>query len=408
MTDMSDHSHFEELAALEAGGFLSNEELMELREHAQDCVACRKAEKEFCELVRSGLPLTVGPIREFVEKIKTQPDNNIRARFLRRARIEGIEFSPDVAPASPRRRRRIGFFVTAAAGVAAVVIAVVFQGTWRPASPASLQARQQVDQLKRENSALTANLSQLNESVTAGQRQIQDLRAQLGNAAATAENLRRNSEQARGEAERSSSQNVQLLDESRNQEKLLADARDEAARLVQMRANDEASLLQEQLRIADLSNKLRVASATLDMERQLVAAGQDVRELMLSRQLHVIDVHDTDPDGKPGQAFGRVFLNEGKSLSFYAFDLNEDRVVNGKRNFQVWAVPEANKSASRSLGYLQIDAKAQGRWMLKVDNPELVKNISSVFVTVEPAAGGKQPSGQKMLYAYLGKANHPK
>ncbi len=289
-----------------------------------------------------------------------------------------------------------------------MVIAVVFQGTWRPASPASLQARQQVDQLKRENSALTANLSQLNESVTAGQRQIQDLRAQLGNAAATAENLRRNSEQARGEAERSSSQNVQLLDESRNQEKLLADARDEAARLVQMRANDEASLLQEQLRIADLSNKLRVASATLDMERQLVAAGQDVRELMLSRQLHVIDVHDTDPDGKPGQAFGRVFLNEGKSLSFYAFDLNEDRVVNGKRNFQVWAVPEANKSASRSLGYLQIDAKAQGRWMLKVDNPELVKNISSVFVTVEPAAGGKQPSGQKMLYAYLGKANHPK
>ena len=44
--------------------------------------------------------------------------------------------------------------------------------------------------------------------------------------------------------------------------------------------------------------------------------------------------------------------------------------------------------------------------MLKVDNPELVKNISSVFVTVEAAAGDKQPSGQKMLYAYLGEANH--
>jgi len=152
---------------------------------------------------------------------------------------------------------------------------------------------------------------------------------------------------------------------------------------------------------------LRVASATLDEERQLAAAGQDVRELMLSRQLHVIDVRDTDPDGRPGKSFGRVFLNEGKSLSFYAFDLNDDRVVNAKRNFQVWAVPDANKSASRSLGYLQIDAKAQGRWMLKVDNPELVKNISSVFVTIEPGAGGKQPSGQKMLYAYLGETNHP-
>ena len=44
--------------------------------------------------------------------------------------------------------------------------------------------------------------------------------------------------------------------------------------------------------------------------------------------------------------------------------------------------------------------------MLRVENPELVKEINSVFVTVEPA-GGKQPSGQKMLYAYLGEANHP-
>jgi len=408
MSDMSDHSHFEELAALEAGGFLSNEELMELREHAKDCVACRKAEEEFSGLVRSGLPLTVSPIREFVEKIKTQPDDNIRARFLHRARLEGIEFSPDVAEAIPHRGRRVGFLVAAATAVAAAILAVAFHGTyWPPLSRESPQAQEQMEQLKRENSALTANLSQLNESVAAGQRQIQDLRTQLGNAAATAENLRRNSEQARGEAERSSSQNAQLLDGSRDQEKLLAEAKDEAARINQLRANDEAALLQEQLRIADLSNKLRVASATLDLERQLVAAGQDVRELMLSRQLHVIDVRDAGPDGRPGKTFGRVFLTEGKSLTFYAFDLNDDRVVNAKRNFQVWAVPEADKNSSRSLGLLQVDAKAQGRWVLKVENPELVKNINSVFVTVEPAGGGKQPSGQKMLYAYLGDSNHP-
>jgi len=70
-------------------------------------------------------------------------------------------------------------------------------------------------------------------------------------------------------------------------------------------------------------------------------------------------------------------------------------------------VPEAGKNTSRSLGFLRVDAKAQGRWVLKVENPELVKQINSVFVTLEPASGGKQPTGQKMLYAYLGKANHP-
>jgi hypothetical protein len=240
----------------------------------------------------------------------------------------------------------------------------------------------------------------------AGQREIQNLRAQLANAAATAENLRRDNQQARGEAERSSSQNAQLLDETRNQERLLAQARDEASRISQLRVNDDASLAQQEARITELSNKLRIASATLDMERQLAAAGQDVRELMVARQLHVVDVHDTDSNGKPSRAFGRVFLTEGKSFSFYAFDLNEDNGLNTKRTFQVWAVPEGSKNSAHSLGFLQADAKAPGRWVLNVKSPAMVKGINSVYVTAGYANGAKQRSGPKMLYAYLGVANH--
>jgi hypothetical protein len=183
--------------------------------------------------------------------------------------------------------------------------------------------------------------------------------------------------------------------------------KDEAARDSQLRINDEAALVEQQTRITELTNKLRIASATLEMERQLAAAGKDVPELMAARQLHVIDVRDTDPDGNPSKAFGRVFLTEGKSLTFYAFDLNQDGVVNAKRSFQVWAVPETGNKSARSLGFLHVDAKASGRWVLRVDSPELLKEITSVFVTIEPATGGKQPDGQKMLYAYLGEANHP-
>lgn len=405
---MSDHSHFEELAALEAGGFLSDEELMELREHANDCVECRKAEKEFIDLVRSGMPQTVSWLREFVDKAKARPDNHMRARFLQRARREGIVFSPGVEGFTRHPGRRVGLFVTAATAIATTIVALAFYGPhWRPASRETLQARQQVDQLKRENAALTASLSKLNESLALSQREILSLRTELGNAVNTAENLRHNGEQARGEAERSSSRNAQLLDEARDQEKLLAEAKDEAARVNQLRLNDEAYLVEEEVRIVELSDKLRVASATLDMERQLAAAGKDVRELMAARQLHVIDVRDTEPNGNASKAFGRVFLTEGKSLTFYAFDLSEDKAVNGKRTFQVWAVPEASRNSSRSLGFLRVDAKAQGRWVLRVENPDLVKAIYSVFVTVEPTAGGKQPSGQRKLYAYLGEANHP-
>ena len=397
---MTDHSHFEELAALKAGGFLSDEEHIELREHTKVCVECRKAEEELSGLVGFGLPLTVGPFREFVGEMKTRADRDMRARFLQRARVEGIVFSSEVTESARHRGTRVGTVVATAMALAAAIVLAILYGPYRlPASRESRQAQLQVAQLKRENLALSATLSQLDESVAAQRRDILNLRAQLQNASKT-QNLP-------GKEGQSSSREVQLLDEARKQEELLAQARDEVAHTNELRANDEASLVSQQARITDLSNRLRVASATLDMERQLAAAGKDVRELMLARQLHVIDVRDTDPNGNLGEAFGRIFLTEGKSLTFYAFDLNEDQVLNAKRSFEVWAVPDANKDSSRSLGFLRADAKARGRWVLKVENPELVKEINSVFVTVEPVTGGKQPTGQKMLYAYLSGANHP-
>lgn len=69
---------------------------------------------------------------------------------------------------------------------------------------------------------------------------------------------------------------------------------------------------------------------SLDMERQLSAAGRDIRELLVARQLHVVDVRDTDADGKPSPAFARVFLTEKKSLMFFAFDLNDAKVTNAR------------------------------------------------------------------------------
>jgi len=404
---MPEHQQYEALCALAAGGLLDGEEFVGFQAHMKECSECRTDYQELSGLVTRELPQTQGAFRQKLAAMRAKPLPYSRQRFLRRARAEGMAFSREVeAPArSGRWYLRPAAILAPVAGLVVVAVSLTVY-LLRETPGASRAAAQQIAELKRENSTLAASLSQLNESVAAGQREIHDLRAQLGNATTTAENLRRNSEQTRGEAERSSSRNAQLLEESRNQEKLLAEARDEAARASQLRVLDEATLVEQQTRITELSNKLRIASATLDQERQLAAAGKDVRELMASRQLHVIDVRDTDPNGNPSKAFGRVFLTEGKALTFYAFDLNEDRVVNAKRRFQVWAAL-AGKDSARSLGFLHADAKAQGRWILKVESPELVKEINSVFVTVELAAGGKQPSGQKLLYAYLGEANHP-
>ena len=406
-----DHERFEELCVLAAGGHLEGEEFADFQRHMKECGKCSSDYQEMSVLVTRELPLTQGTIQHKLAVMRTQSQDGSRQRFLRRARAEGLVFSPEVetyARSTPWLIRPITMLAPAAALVV-VAVGVTFYHfrETRNAARSNVAATEQIAELKRQNSALTGNLSRLNESLSTEQREIQNLRVQLGNATATADTLRRNNEQSQGEAERSSSQAARLLDESRDREKLLAQARDEAARSSQLRLDDEASLVEQQTRITELSDKLRIASATLDMERQLAANGNDVRELMAARQLHVIDVRDNDRSGKPRKAFGRVFLAEGKSLTFYAFDLNEDGIMNAKRGFQVWGVSETAKNSARSLGLLHVDAKAPGRWVLRVQNPELVKEVSSVFVTTEAAAGSKQPSGQKMLYAYLGEANHP-
>jgi hypothetical protein len=163
----------------------------------------------------------------------------------------------------------------------------------------------------------------------------------------------------------------------------------------------------DQAHINELSQQLKTAKTNVDMERQLASAGKDVRDLMGARQLHVVDVRDTNPNGKASKAFGRVFLTEGKSLIFYAFDLSDARKLDAKQTYEVWGQAKGKTSSQRSLGFLYVDDKAQRRWALKTEDPVAINEIESVFVTVEPRGGAKRPTGQRLLYAYLGDANHP-
>jgi hypothetical protein len=403
---MTDHDHYEELAALSAGGLLSEQEIKELRGHTEICPECLKTEEAFVELVRSGIPLTVRPFREFLERMRTPTDDAIRDRFLARARREGLVFSPRLE--KPQKAKRLGPVLGATLAVA-VALLLAFYGTkiYSRVLPGFTQSDRRIGELQQQNSALNATLSQLTESLAAEQREVQNLRAQLGTANRAAESLRHENDDARNEAARSVSQNVQLPVELADRNKQLEDAQKEIARINQLHASDEASLVAQQVRIAELSDQLRVASATLDLERQLTAAGKDIRELLTARQLHVIDVRDTDANGKPSKAFGRIFVTEGKSLTFYAFDLSEERTIDAKHRFEVWGAQQAKGSAAHNLGMLYVDDKAQRRWALKVNDTQLVKEVDSVFVTVEPAGGATTPSGQGLLYAYLGQPNHP-
>src|ERR1039458_7870610 len=99
-------------------------------------------------------------------------------------------------------------------------------------------------------------------------------------------------------------------------------------------------LVAERVKIEDLTEDLKDKSAALDKERELLAVGHDVTELMGARNLHIVDVVDTDPRGKTRPAFGRIFFTEGKSLLFYAYDLNPAKIQKANYQYRIWAKRE--------------------------------------------------------------------
>jgi hypothetical protein len=116
-----------------------------------------------------------------------------------------------------------------------------------------------------------------------------------------------------------------------------------------------------------------------------------------------------DRNGNAKQAQGRIFYTKGKSLVFYAYDLADPRGPNLKASFHVWGENDDTSRAVKSLGIFRADNETEGRWILTVDDPHVLAQINTVFVTIETRKKALTlPNGKKILYAFLGnKANHP-
>ena len=160
--------------------------------------------------------------------------------------------------------------------------------------------------------------------------------------------------------------------------------------------------------ITDLSGQLREQEQTVAKQDELLSHDRDIRELMGARDLYVAEVYDVARDGTTQKAYGRVFYTKGKSLIFYAYDLDEEPGVRDASTFQAWGRRGPDREEALNLGIFYEDNAAKKRWVLKFDNPKELDEIDAVFVTVEPKGGSHKPSGKPLLYAYLQLApNHP-
>jgi hypothetical protein len=175
------------------------------------------------------------------------------------------------------------------------------------------------------------------------------------------------------------------------------------------RESDQAAMQAQNREIRTLNEKLREQTSQKERDQDVLAAETKLRELVGARNLHIVDVYDTDANGKTKKAVGRVFYTQGQSLVFYAYDLSTIGSDIGKYAYYVWGHKEGDDESVRSLGTLDTDDLALKRWMLKVNDAKALSNIDRVFVTLEQ--NGKvnlRPHGKKILSAYLGTpSNHP-
>jgi hypothetical protein len=161
-------------------------------------------------------------------------------------------------------------------------------------------------------------------------------------------------------------------------------------------------------KVNELTNLLHQRDAAVDQQQELLAHDRDIRELIGARDLYVAEVYDVARNGATQKPYGRVFYTKGKSLIFYAYDLDQQTVAKNASTFQVWGRRGPDREQAFPLGIFYEDNAAKKRWVLKLDDPKLLAQIDAVFVTIEPNGGSRKPSGKPLLFAYLRvDPNHP-
>ena len=405
---MNTHEQYEELCALAASGQASQDELEDLRSHLETCPSCRSATYDFTQISAQALSQLAA------KHLHCQIPSGMTQRFMARARSEGIEMTRENVPQAPAANRR-WFFATIGVAAAVVLIAGFLIIGRRKSSPVVVEHRQLPASQTTGSSPRT--VSQDRGAGDAGLRQqLAAARSEMKFMSATIQEQRAELEFAN---KASDDLNSRLSEAEKGAALAASDRSQRDARIAELEegiqkakseknASDTALALQE-IELRELRKQASDEAAALGQQQELAARGSDVRDLVVARNLHIIDVHDRDGDGKSQRAFGRIFYTEGKSLIFYAYDLSDPRKLDAKVSFYVWGERLGAEKPIRGLGIFHNDDANDGRWVLTFDDPQVLAQINSVFVTVESSKKTiKEPGGRRVLFAFLGdKPNHP-
>jgi hypothetical protein len=419
---------YEELCAVSTTGELSPEEWADLRQHVALCGPCSELLNEYTNLAQIGMA-KLGPIVQLDEEAPNRfAEKRAELRLTAALRSKPLDEPEELVSNFPERSGRPGRgnarIAAALAAVAAVLLLSVVgayeagerNGTRSPLPQrskgvpvGSAQPDAEKAQLKLQLAAAEKSLSEITTRATEAEKRAEELDGARASLDAQLQSLAQQNATA-------STALASVTSERDGLRQQLSDASNSLERvnteLNQARQERQGTLLH----IASLENdvsrlnaSLAVSGTEASTNEKYLAQDRDIRELMGARQLYIADVFDVQHNGEKSKAFGRVFYTKGKSLVFYAFDLEAQPGYREAKAFQAWGRPDTSSAKPISLGIFYMDSESNRRWVLKTDNPDALAQINAVFVTVEPKGGSAKPTGKPFLEAYLHSLppNHP-
>ncbi len=420
------HEEYERLLVLATSGALAEEEFRHLAGHLRNCVPCRNELGRYQEIAGFGISLIAPNEVTFDLENEWSPESAV-AKLMQKLSAEGSDHATSVSnvlaisAAKGWLSRLIPTRFVAFAAAVIVVLAVTLLWDYDSRSREVKQLAFQSGELSR----LLREKSALQQNVEAQARRIEDLSDRLKEQKSVVEEL----QIAKQSADTSL---AQLTGSSKSIETADAALRTQLVGLQNERAALEKKLQDSEVLIAALQrnfeevrnehaadlaqiNRLELqVSANIREPRpaEVVHAKQvtirepDLQALMGARDLFIADVYDIDKSGSPREPFGRVFYTRGKSLLFYAFDLDTERVARG--TFQVWGRRGYGDTHPLNMGKMYLESEASGRWVLNYSDAKELARVDAVFVTIEPKGGSDVPKGRRLLYASLRTPpNHP-
>ena len=426
----SPHDELLALCAISTSGELTAEEQKRLQEHLVVCPACRETIKQYEAVVRTTIPALASGLEDLESDLSWSQEQAEAAFFQRlildqelgtdRGGINGDTASVNLGrvPLSPSRATWRNVWTLYAAGVLlfiALSVSAYRIGTGRgpvAVTPSTSQqnraaAERQVSDAKHEREVLRSEVAKRDQVITVFRHKLEEQSAELGRMKVTQNQLEtklQNGEAGGQDLVQQLSDLNQRLEAAQAQTQGLQDRLDS---LEQQSSQDKRRATALEARVTDLTRLLHDREAALDQQRELLAHDRDIRELMGARDLYIAEVYDVARDGQTKKPYGRVFYTKGKSLIFYAYDLDQQTEAKGS-TFQAWGRRGPDRQQALNLGVFYEDSASRKRWVLRFDDPNTLAQIDSVFVTVEPSGGSHRPTGKSLLFAYLRvDPNHP-